>query len=282
MLFRYPGGKTKISKIICDRINAEYQLYNCTSYVEPFFGSGAIGFRLLDNNLINNIWINDLDNGIASIWNTILYDKDSLIRIINNYEPKVEDFYNFKEKLLSKNNCTSWTDLEYAFMKIAIHQMSFSGLGSMAGSPIGGKNQLGKDGSPKKYTVDCRWSPKTLEKNINRCYEYLSKSNILHGKCTSLHYDKVLSSCDDESYIYLDPPYYEIGNSLYQHSFDTREHIRLANMLKEKENWLLSYDNSDFIRNLYKWANIEEVKIKYTITNNTNNCQELLISPKGK
>lgn len=160
--------------------------------------------------------------------------------------------------------------------------MSFSGLGTMAGSPIGGKDQVDKNGKLKKYTINCRWTPETLVKNIWLANKYLNSVCDAHsyGICTSHDYVNVLEHIYNESFVYLDPPYFGMGEQLYQQSFTIEDHKYLSHKLQLRKNWLLSYDNHPEIRKLYDWANIEEIPIKYTITNNTEQCKELLIFPK--
>ena len=48
----------------------------------------------------------------------------------------------------------------FGFMKIAVHQLSYSGLGLRSGGPLGGRSQA----SP--YKIDCRWSPEYIYKKM--------------------------------------------------------------------------------------------------------------------
>ena len=57
MLFRYPGGKSKLSAPIIAELNALYK--PGMEYREPFFGGGSIGLKFLEHNKPNKIWIND-------------------------------------------------------------------------------------------------------------------------------------------------------------------------------------------------------------------------------
>ena len=56
--------------------------------------------------------------------------------------------------------------------------------------------------------------------------------------------------------MFLDPPYYlENKSSLYGNNGDMHEnfeHDDLYEILKTKSNWLLTYNNCDYIKNLYK------------------------------
>ena len=282
MLFRYPGGKGKISKFIIRKIVPYFENGLVTEFIEPFMGSGAVTFALLQDagDLVPRLWINDKDPGICAIWNVIRDDHTNLTEAIEAYKPSVSDFFAFKQELSDMRYLNAVSPLEIAIKKIAVHQMSFSGLGTKAGSPIGGKDQFDADGNPKKYGVDCRWSPKHLVKSVNTLHKQIRDKELIFGHCTSEEYSFLLSRCNDDSFIYLDPPYYGMGEQLYEFSFSEQDHIKMADMLRNKNNWLLSYDNHDRIRELYDWANIEEVGIKYTINNKTDQAKELLICPK--
>jgi DNA adenine methylase len=288
VLFRYPGGKSKISDLICHKIESVYVGNNCSELMEPFFGSGAITLKLAKNNIIKRAWPNDKDKGIAEVWNAIYYQPEKLIELIIDYKPNVEDFYKFKSELLDENYVTGipyykykWDHfIEIAFKKIVIHQISYSGLGTKAGSPIGGKKQIDENNNPKKYQIDCRWSPKNLSKNIRLANQYFHKLWMDYAPCTSYDYKVVLEWGWESSFLYLDPPYYDKGEQLYQKSFTHQDHMDLCEILKTRyKYWLLSYDNNPTIRELYCWANIEEIPIRYTINNNLKQCKELLISP---
>lgn len=76
---------------------------------------------------------------------------------------------------------------------------------------------------------------------------------------------KKLENYESENFfIYADPPYVKEGKG-YKHSFTEQDHIDLATMLKEsKYNWIVSYDESEFIRDLYKEFKIVEVQWAYT------------------
>ena len=58
------------------------------------------------------------------------------------------------------------------------------------------------------------------------------------------------------------------------------EHERLAENLKDcNHKWVLTYDNSPYIKELYSFANIFSWNITYGMQNNTTQFkQELLIS----
>lgn len=78
------------------------------------------------------------------------------------------------------------------------------------------------------------------------------------------------SDVPETCFIYLDPPYYDKGPELYKFSMSHDDHVRLANALRNcKASWVLSYDDTKVIRELYSWAKFIELRafenMKYTI-----------------
>ena len=67
--------------------------------------------------------------------------------------------------------------------------------------------------------------------------------------------------------MFLDPPYYlNKGNTLYGNNGDLHEafnHKRLYKCLSTKKNWIMTYNDCEYIRALYKGYKIIEVDWKY-------------------
>lgn len=279
--FRYPGGKKKLKDIIVSKL---FSLCddNTKEFREPFFGGGSIGIEFLQKcstNIFKDIkrgWINDFDIGIACLWTALIRHPQELKERIKQFVPSIDFFYEFKHFLSNnvdqrRNAIISPSEIvDVGFKKIAIHQISYSGLGTMSGGPLGGQKQ------ESDYKVDCRWSPDYLSKKVDKIHNLFKKYEIKDDKCSAYDFEILLEESDN-SVIFLDPPYFQKGNSLYQHSFSEKDHIRLSNILKNKNKWLLSYDDCSEIRALYEWAKIEEVDINYSITG-ARSKKELLIS----
>lgn len=258
--FRYPGGKAKLRAEILGRIEQNNLLD--LEYREPFFGGGIIGNSLLIRGKVNKVWINDKDIGIACLWTSVLRHKEKLIARIHEFEPSVQLFYSFKTELLSVSELPTDEDrvVDIGFKKLAIHQISYSGLGTMSGGPLGGAEQK------SQYKIGCRWSPSHICKKIDKFNKLFSGVIVHDSKCSSVDFE-VLIKDEAPAFLLLDPPYYVKGNDLYQHGFSRNDHERLANLLKESSHsWLLSYDDCPEVRELYKWAKIETVNVNYSIT----------------
>ena len=270
--FRYPGGKGKLSEEIIPYLKRMSFKKNI-EYREPFFGSGSIGLKYLEDfEIINKIWINDKDLGISSLWTAVINNKEDLKQMVRDFKPSVEEFYRIKKYF--ENDCSE--GIECGFNKLAIHQISYSGLGLKSGSPLGGKNQN------SEYKIDCRWSSDYICKKIDLASKILNRK-LKNNCCNSCDFEELIKD-EDDAVLYLDPPYYEKGNELYILGFKDEDHFRLMNLLKNcKHKWVLSYDDCDFIRYLYSWAKIINLNVKYTIKNKkeNNNKKEIVIINKS-
>jgi DNA adenine methylase len=282
-MFRYPGGKSKLKKKISSIIKLYYRNNNCC-YVEPFVGGGSIWRELINN--VESVAINDYDIGIAAFWHSLINSPDELCNFVNDFNPTIEDFYNFKNiflddslrKYILKDH--KYSLVEVGFMKMALHQISFSGLGTRSGGPLGGAFQK------SKYKIGCRWNSKNIENRIWKLHNDLRRINIIGKTC---FYDdcfifmKNMLDKFKHSFLYLDPPYYQKGPELYQFYFNDDQHKKMAELLQEVNcPWLLSYDCCEEIREMYKWAVILEIDVKCTINtkNRSVSKREFLIIDK--
>ncbi len=72
----------------------------------------------------------------------------------------------------------------------------------------------------------------------------------------------------EDIFIYLDPPYYQKGADLYMNFYTDRDHQRLSKYVHNmQQKWMVSYDNHDFILNLYG----AERKINYKLSQSASN-----------
>lgn len=65
----------------------------------------------------------------------------------------------------------------------------------------------------------------------------------------------ILKSDIKNSFVYLDPPYVKKAKGLYMNFYNEKNHCEIARFLlsdKPGFQWLLSYDQNELIRNLYK------------------------------
>lgn len=258
-LIRYPGSKERLIREIVRHFPDAMSLplwmnHNRWEYREPFFGAGAIGFHILEKLPPNcSAWLNDIDWGIVCLWKSVQDDPARLAEKIEAFRPSVEAYNTYKEQ----DGRMDLDPIEIGFRKLALHQMSYSGLGVMSGGPLGGQTQTSSE-----YNVACRYSPQNLLNQVVHYHEILGKFPQL--KITRRDFSELIDD-SQKVFLYLDPPYYEKGEQLYKHSMTDDDHVRLAELLRHTANhWVLSYDDHPRIRRLYDWATIMEIEVVYT------------------
>lgn len=233
MILRYPGGKSRgpLSNFICELL---IERYGGGLFSEPFFGGGGITFKLLKKGVIKKLVINEFDPPLADLWTRVIQKPGLLKKRVRNFKPSVDKFLRRKERLLN--------DSGDGFDFLVVNRLSHAGRGVMAG-PQGGMNQTGR------YKIGCRWNADTLCKNIDTCHSLLKSVDLVGNRCHNNNYEEHLYETD---LVYLDPPYYEVGDGLYRFSFTPEQHRQLKNHCDRLGWFVLSYNNSPEVLKLYK------------------------------
>ena len=81
--------------------------------------------------------------------------------------------------------------------------------------------------------------------------------------------------------LYLDPPYPLKNCSLYGNKGNLHngfDHEGLAKILHTRDNWILSYSDTAYIRDLYQDCRIVRPKWKYGMSSNKNSKEVLILS----
>ena len=268
---KWAGGKRQIIDKLMKFVPDEFD-----TYYEPFIGGGSMALHMLQNLPNTNFFsFNDKDFGIFAIWQSIKICPERLIEKVKEFKPSIESYREIKKSLPSmfeKEKCAYDILSDIALSKIAIHQTSYSGLG-LKGGPLGGFAQTGQ------YKIDSRWNAETLVKNINKIHKFFNEKDIVLHNEDFYTYLRTGSAFDgsENDLIYCDPPYYTVGDQLYAETMTEEEHIQLKELLcRCNPHCFISYDDCDFIRNLYGDYEIIEVNTNYTLTNKGKN-KELLI-----
>ena len=261
--FRYPGAKAKLLQYINPYIDS--LINNATDFADVFVGGGSV---LLDvatryPNII--LHANDKDKTIYSFWKIVagndINKLDTLLDLMS-VQPTIELF----NKL--RNDPSTLTDVDLAYRGIFFNRTTFSGIAYSG--PIGGKSQSGK------YKVDCRYNFKKLKDRILKANKLLSgRTNVTNDDFIDFNILK-----NTTIPVYLDPPYFKAGDSLYLEKMNYANHKQLADLLKVRPNWILSYDSCPEIIDLYKYNKIIDLAARYCINGkkeNWKNKNELII-----
>jgi len=261
---RYPGGKGKIIDFFREIIK-DNLLYDGT-YIEPYTGGASVALYLLLNEYVSKIIINDLDYSIYSFWFSVLNHTEELCKLIFD-TPIDVSIWERQHKI--QRNTDKHNLLEIGFSTFYLNRTNHSGI--IKAGIIGGKNQLGK------WKINSRFNKKDLINRIQKIAYY--KKNIeLYNLDAIIFVGKVKNRIDKKTLFYFDPPYYNKGKDLYLNYYNDNDHILIANEIKKINNykWILTYDNVDFISNLYKDFRQVRYILNYSISN-IHKGEELMI-----
>ncbi len=235
--FRYAGGKFYARKLILEHLPEH------SYYVEPFAGGASIFFAKFK---VERNWLNDIEKDLINCLITIRDYPNQLIKSLEGEEATKERHAYYKNEFKPK------TDLERALRWFYLNRTSYSGIMNM---------QNCYWGYGPKYSM----RPENWPRNI------LRSSKKLQGvKLTTNDFEEVINNVPDNSFLFVDPPYYNADQEkFYVHSFNKEDHYRLCNVLNANTNrikFLLTYDDNPTIRELYDWAhNLHEKEWNYTI-----------------
>lgn len=107
---------------------------------------------------------------------------------------------------------------------------------------------------------------------------YKNRVGVFNEDAIDFMEKEVESSSHEPIFVYIDPPYYKAGPSLYRHFYTNEDHRQLAMYIKDKRfPWLLSYDDVAEIRDLYNKEHCINLQLNYSV-NSHRKEEELLIS----
>jgi DNA adenine methylase len=250
---RYPGGKTRACKILESILLKYFDVKKYNILYSPFLGGGSFEFYL-QNKFKFDIICNDKFKPLYNFWNVCKHDKKKLCEKL--YLKKIitkEEFSSIRTNILNETN-----SLSQAYYYFIVNRCSFSGATLSGG--------FSEEASKKRFT-------KSSVDRINNLN--LSKFMIYNEDFESFINSKCLNGI-----MFLDPPYYlEKQSKLYGNNGDMHEnfnHMLLYDTIKDKNNWIMTYNNCEFIRNLYKNFTIIEVDWVYGM-NKSKKSSEIVI-----
>jgi DNA adenine methylase len=262
---RYPGGKSCIFSFVSN-IFYENQLIG-GSYAEPYAGGAGLALRLLFEEYVSHIYINDFDKSIYSFWISILNRTEEFCKWINEVEISIENWYKYKA---IQNNSLEADYFELAKSTFFLNRTNISGV--IKGGIIGGQSQNGK------YKINARFNKTALIEKIQKIATF--KHRIFVSNLDGLAFINKLEKKKEDIFIYLDPPYLQKGADLYMNFYAKKDHQKLSkHVSKMTQKWMVSYDNHEFILNLYA----EQKKIMYKLSQCASNRvgDEILIFSKN-
>lgn len=254
---RYPGGKTRACKKLELILKDCFDINKFNTIISPFFGGGSFEFYI-QNNYELNIIANDKFNPLYNFWKTCKSNKENLCKelikkldLINK-----EEFTNFRKNIMEEKN-----NFKQSIMFFILNRCSFSGATLSGG--------FSEEASKKRFTKSS--------------IDAIKKLNLTNYDIYNLDFEEFINNNnnqDKKNLIFLDPPYYlEKASKLYGNNgdmHDTFDHDKLYKCISKEKNWLMTYNNCDYIKKLYKDFKIIETSWSYGM-NKSKKSSELII-----
>lgn len=239
---RYPGGKANLATYLRHIIQS-MNIEGC-SYFELYAGGAGAALDLLFTGTVNRIILNDADFHIYAFWKSILENTDEFIKLIESTPINLESWY--RQRDIYNDDVNNHSMLEVGFSTFFLNRCNRSGIITKAG-PIGGIEQNGQ------YKIDCRFNKTNLIKRIRDIANRSNDIEIYNEDTLEFIRMNLHRLQDEHSFMYLDPPYYKKGKSLYLNFYTHEDHENLRDLLSTLRDlkWMISYDNVTEINELY-------------------------------
>lgn len=239
-ILRYPGGKTRAINEL-----KKFIPEGTNEICSPFFGGGSFEFYL--ETIGVKVYGYDNYDLLVNFWNKVKDNPSLLFDMLPNELTK-DDFYAMQKNILNEKDL-----LKKAAMFYILNRCSFSGTILSGGM-----------------------SPNHPRYNINARDRLMNFKTAVDVKL--LPFEKSIPNHD--CIIYADPPYL-IPQALYGTKGDMHNgfnHALLAEILNERGNFILSYNNSEEVKDLYHSHKFYYPEWKYGMGSDKSSKEILIVS----
>lgn len=249
---RYPGGKSRAVDLIGSLVPTFEE------FREPFLGGGSVFINLKQRFPDKKFWVNDLHHSLFKFWAMCQHDVESVIAQVYAWR---HQFEHGKElhKFLTEH-IVGFNDLETASAFFIFNRITFSGT-----SESGGYSEQAFQG---RFT----------ESSIQRLRQF---GAVIQGATiTNDDFQSMIEQPGNDVFLFLDPPYYSATKSaLYGkngHLHKTFDHVRFAETMRTcNHQWLITYDDSPYIREMFAFAHIMQWDLMYGMRNVTASSDQV-------
>lgn len=222
------GGKKLLRKRIIEEFPEKYD-----RYIEVFGGAGWVLFGLEKPASLEVF--NDIDSELINLYKCIKHHPEALQKELEHLFVSREIFNNYRDSAIK-----GLTDIQRAARYFYLIKVSFGA----------DKDSFG-----------------TSRKNLYTSTEYLSQisDRLKNTVIENRDFSQLIKTYDRETALfYCDPPYY--GTEKYYDNDFKEQHILLKNVLSNlKGKFVLSYNDCEYIRELYKEYNIIAVNRNHNL-----------------
>jgi len=252
----YYGGKWELSKQLVPMIPKHDR------YIEMFAGGLSMYFR--KPRVSANI-VNDLDNDIVNLYISVLEKFDEFSRYVDLLPRSRKLYTDFREEILSQKNKIEYPNPKRAAMYYYVIKNSFNK------NPYNAFTKSEKRNTWHSGLIEeVQWSKKQLDGVIVENLDYRELVKRYEPK--------------EGDFWYMDPPYVVAGErkDYYFHDFTLEMHTALVELCNRMHNsdakFMVSYDNRDEVKELFKDYQIHEISCVYAGSSDKKERIELVIT----
>jgi DNA adenine methylase len=250
-ILRWQGGKSRMLKHIIPQIPA----HDC--YCEPFFGGGAVLFAKKRSSVEV---INDINGNLVALYRNLQFHLPALLGEIEWLFASRQNLHDFIAQ-------PGLTELQRAARFLLVNRTSFGG--GMKSFGIA-KTKGGGVGFDRQQVGGL----------INAAHERLNGVVV-----ENLSYERCFANYDSkQSFFFIDPPYQNAPTGTYAGWDEAKLKTFRREVGRLKGNWMVTLNDSPFIRELFKGCRLQPVITKNGAVNaRTHGKQtfgELIITPK--
>ncbi len=256
---KWAGGKSQLIEQFKPLFPKQFN-----RYIEPFVGSGAVAFHIIQEYAPKEIILSDVNSELINAYTLVKKQTDTLIELLKLHSSKHNTQYYYE---LRDANVSEFSPIELAARFLYLNKACFNGLYRV--------------NSKGKFNV-----PIGDHKNIDVVQEQklLAVSKLLKTvQIKQMPFEKVLDYAKAKDFVYFDPPYYPLKKESFttytKDNFLDAEQEKLAEVFKELSQrgcfCMESNSDTDFIKGLYAKFKINFVKAKRMINSKANGRGEI-------
>lgn len=255
---RWAGSKRKLLNEMLRTFDLSKKIY-----VEPFIGSGIVFLNVLNNDMYDRYYINDINSSIYNFFQSLIYNFDELASLLDNFirffnslslEKKEIYYYEIRKKYNTVVNQKTYDSLDKSVMFWFLMKAGFNGvyrlnMNGFFNVPFGKK--------------------KKIKHSINELSHLLEKFKSV--KLFNMGYEDFISvvyNCEikEQCFIYMDPPYVakihqKKDTNLYTNT--TFDHYRFVDFTIKhlyQSTYIISMEDHESSSKIY---NNKFIKFKY-------------------
>jgi DNA adenine methylase len=249
---RYPGGKTRAVATLERYVTTYFP--GRRTLLSPFFGGGSFEIALQEKGY--TVYGNDLFAPLYTFWKVVKErPKELATRVLECMPIDKEMFKDFRAGILEMTD-----EMEIAVAYYIINRCSFSG-----STFCGGFSEESSTGRLNESSI------RTLATTR------LGKTTFSNSDCCAFLTAHPETS---QTIVYADPPYY-ISTYIYGRDGDLHagfDHEAFAAAIKKRKDWVISYNDCDYIRKLYAGCRFFSESWSYGM-NASKKSSEIIILP---